>query len=61
MTNTRAGAAFCRQRLDTRSALTTLTREEHLTAIARLRADPALPPAHTPLLDALESWNHALT
>jgi exodeoxyribonuclease-1 len=51
---------FRRQRLDTASALTTITREESLAIIAGMRVDPAMPPAQVPLLDALESWAHGL-
>jgi len=52
--------AFRRQRIETKSPLTTLTREEYFATITRLRADPALPAAHIPLLDALESWGREL-
>lgn len=48
---------FRQRRLDTATPLTALTREEYLATIARLRADPALPAAQLPLLDALERWN----
>ncbi|WP_300621622.1 exodeoxyribonuclease I [Dokdonella sp.] len=48
---------FRERRLDTATALTALTREDYLATIARLRADPALPAAQVPLLDALERWN----
>lgn len=46
----------CR-RLATATSLTPLTREDYLATIARLRADPGLPAAQIPLLDALERWN----
>ncbi|MBO9664501.1 exodeoxyribonuclease I [Dokdonella sp.] len=48
--------AFCRRRLDTATPLTALTREEYSATIERMRADPALPPAKVPLLDALQRW-----
>jgi len=51
---------FRRQRLDTASALTTITREESLAIIAGMRVDPATLPAQVPLLDALESWARGL-
>ena len=51
---------FRRRRLETATALTTLTLDEYFAAITRLRAAPALPAAHVPLLDALESWATAL-
>jgi exodeoxyribonuclease-1 len=51
---------FRRRRLETATPLTTLTLEEYASTIARLRADPMLPPAKIPLLDALESWAHTL-
>jgi exodeoxyribonuclease-1 len=47
---------FRRRRLDTASSLTTITREECLALIARMRVDPATLPTQVPLLDALESW-----
>ncbi|NCT66391.1 MAG: exodeoxyribonuclease I [Rhodanobacteraceae bacterium] len=53
--------AFRRRRLETQTPLTTLTREDYFATIARLRADPTLPAAQVPLLDALESWGHELT
>jgi exodeoxyribonuclease-1 len=52
--------AFRRHRIETKSPLTTLTREEYFATIAGLRSDPALPAAHIPLLDALESWGREL-
>ncbi|MFI4971008.1 MAG: exodeoxyribonuclease I, partial [Lysobacterales bacterium] len=51
---------FRRRRLDTRTPLTTLTHDDYFATIAQMRADPALPIAHVPLLDALESWGHEL-
>ncbi len=48
--------AFRRQRIETATALTGLTLEDYLQTIARLRADPSLPDARRPLLDALEAW-----
>lgn len=51
---------FRLQRLDTASALTTITREEYLAIIAGLRVDPATLPTQVPLLDALESWARGL-
>ena len=51
---------FRRHRLETATPLTTLTLDEYFAAIAGLRADPALPPAQVPLLDALESWAREL-
>lgn len=52
--------AFRRRRLDTATPLTTLTREECLAMIARIRLEPATEPARVPLLDALESWVRGL-
>jgi exodeoxyribonuclease-1 len=51
---------FRHRRLDTASPLTTITREECLALIARMRVDPAALPAQVPLLDALESWTRGL-
>ncbi|HEU4662713.1 MAG TPA: exodeoxyribonuclease I, partial [Dokdonella sp.] len=51
---------FRRRRLDTATPMTALTREQYFATIARLRAAPDLPPAHVPLLDALESWGREL-
>lgn len=51
---------FRRRRIETATPLTALTREEYLATISILRADPALPPAHISLLDALESWPREL-
>ena len=51
---------FRRRRIETATPLTALTLEEYVATIARLRADPALPPAKIPLLDALESWGRAI-
>ena len=53
--------AFMQRRLDTETPLTALTREQYRATIARLRADPALPPQHLPLLDALEIWERELS
>ena len=47
---------FRKRRIETATPLTTLTREEYLATISSMRADPTLPSAHIPLLDALESW-----
>lgn len=52
---------FARRRLDTPTPLTTLTREDYLVTIARLRSDPALPSQHLPLLDALEAWEREIS
>jgi len=52
--------AFRRQRLDSATPLTTLTRAECLEAIARLRGAPTTTTAQVPLLDALESWVRGL-
>jgi exodeoxyribonuclease-1 len=51
---------FRRRRLDTASALTTVTREESLAIIAGLRVDRATLSTQVPLLDALESWMRQL-
>lgn len=51
---------FRRRRIETPTPLTPLAREEYRATISRLRADPALPPAQVPLLDALESWGQTL-
>jgi exodeoxyribonuclease-1 len=51
---------FRQRRLETPTPLTALTRADYFATIACLRADPALPPEKIPLLDALESWGHAL-
>jgi exodeoxyribonuclease-1 len=48
--------AFRERRLATVTPLTALTRDDYFATIARMRADPALQPAHVPLLDALEVW-----
>jgi exodeoxyribonuclease-1 len=51
---------FRRRRIETATPLTALTREDYFATIAQMRADPALPPAHVPLLDALESWGQSI-
>lgn len=53
--------AFVQRRLETATPLTTLTREQYRDILARMRADPALPPAHLPLLDALDIWERGLS
>lgn len=50
--------AACRERLTRPTAATALTFDDYFAAIAQLRADPALPSAHVPLLDALQTWGH---
>lgn len=52
--------AFRRRRLETATPLTMLTLEEYRVTISQLRADPTLPPAQVPLLDALENWGQTI-
>jgi exodeoxyribonuclease-1 len=47
--------AFCNQRIQTETSLTTLTRDAYFATIAALRQDPAQVGKHA-LLDALEAW-----
>lgn len=51
--------AFRRRRLDTSTALTTLTLDEYFAEIAQRRADPATTSEQLPLLDALQDWGLA--
>lgn len=47
--------AFCRQRLEHKTELTTLTFDDYFALLAALRTDPAQA-AHTALLDALQAY-----
>jgi exodeoxyribonuclease-1 len=52
--------AFRQRRLQTPSALTTLTDADYFATIAQLRLDPARKPGDQALLDALDAWGRDL-